>query len=75
MGYLHFPSMAALLFGLCVAVALIPEFAEGRTRHYTFNVHFPSLCASPISFFKAFLYVYICIRKMLLTLPESHYAL
>ncbi|PRQ43240.1 putative laccase [Rosa chinensis] len=40
MGYLRFPSMAALLFCFCVAVALMPEFAEGRTRHYTFNIKY-----------------------------------
>ncbi|KAM5560158.1 laccase-17-like [Rosa sericea] len=40
MGYLRFPSMAALLFCFCVAAALMPEFAEGRTRHYIFNIKY-----------------------------------
>ncbi|KAL6133158.1 hypothetical protein ACLB2K_065395 [Fragaria x ananassa] len=40
MGYLHFPAIAAWLFGLCVAAALMPELAEGKTRHYTFNIQY-----------------------------------
>ncbi|XP_050384357.1 laccase-17-like [Argentina anserina] len=40
MGCLRFPAMAAFLFGFYVAVALMPEFAEGKTRHYTFNIRY-----------------------------------
>ncbi|TQE08193.1 hypothetical protein C1H46_006160 [Malus baccata] len=33
-------SMAPLLFGFCIVASLMPEFAVGITRHYTFNVKY-----------------------------------
>ncbi|KAH9735999.1 Laccase-17 [Citrus sinensis] len=42
MGTFHLPSfasMSVLLLGLCF-LALLPEFAAGITRHYTFNIKY-----------------------------------